>query len=239
MKNTIILLTILLFFLPFCQGQKEKINIKVDTLLIYYPPYGAFDKSNNEATVFLFYFPLGVLKPLTPLVDSVSWLDTHYSGNLYLMKEPVIYTDTSHNEIYRFTWLRSFHNPITIRIEKQDGKYMLYWKYFVDLRDDPNWKLYDARFDTIKQKMIVKQQEIDENRWIEFKNLLHQIDFWNMETNKRIMGFDGADWILEGKTNSQYHVVDRWSPDRKNKYYQTCDFLIKLTDLKIRNVNKY
>jgi len=87
--------------------------------------------------------------------------------------------------------------------------------------------------------MIVKQKELDENSWIEFKNLLNQIDFWNMETNKRVMGFDGAQWILEGKNDFQYHVVDRWSPSKKNKYYQCCDFLTKLTDLKIRNSNKY
>jgi hypothetical protein len=228
MKSSIILLTILLFFLPFCQGQKEKNNIKVDTLHLYIP-LNLLDTSNRKAVPFQLYFPLGIIDkdPTLPC----SWRETVYSGDLYRMEEPVIYTDTSHNEIYRFTWLRSRDHPITIRIEKQENKYMLYWKYYIDEKFEKD------KF--ISGVIIVKQKELDENTWIEFKNLLAQIDFWNMETNKRVMGFDGAQWILEGKDNFQYHVVDRWSPSRKNKYYQCCDFLIKLTDLKIKNRNKY
>jgi hypothetical protein len=231
MKNTVILLIILLFLLPFCQGQKEKKNIKVDTLQLYIP-LSLLDTNNKKTVPFQLYFPLGIIDNDTTL--SNNWRESVYSGDLYRMKEPVIYTDTSHNEIYRFTWLRDsrvLDTPITIRIEKQENKYMLYWKYYGNERHDP------GEWITI----IAKQKELDEDSWIEFQNLLTQIDFWNMETSNRgsSLYHNGAQWILEGKNSSQYHVVDRWSPSRKNKYYQCCDFLIKLTDLKIRRWNKY
>jgi len=230
MKNTVILLTILLFFLPLSQGQNKEKNIKVDTLQLYFRTFDVLDMNNEKIDTLQLYFPLGIIE--TPALTG-SWRESWYSGNLYTMKEPVIYTDTSYNEIYRFTWLRSRDHPIIIRIEKQDYKYMLYWKYF-------DWKYYDDVWhNPEKWIMIAKQKELDEASWVEFHNLLHQIDFWNMETNNRVWGFDGAQWILEGKTDSQYHVVDRWSPSRKNKYYQCCDFLIKSTDLKIRNRDKY
>ena len=33
------------------------------------------------------------------------------------------------------------------------------------------------------------------------------------EPQENIVNLDGAQWIVEGVKNGQYHVVDRWSPD--------------------------
>jgi len=104
--------------------------------------------------------------------------------------------------------------------------------------------------------LINKQKAIDEPTWVEFKNLLNQVDFWNLQTSERIhkrlvilddgsqaeeirMSFDGAQWLLEGKIAPQYHVVVRWSPKKESKFFQCCDFLIKLTDLEISDQEKY
>ena len=206
MKNTIILFIILLFFVPFCQGQKEEKNPKNDTLQLYFP-IDILDKGAHSA-------------------DS-GWRNAVYSGLLQTMKEPVIYRDNTNNEIYRFTWFRTF-NPIVIRIEKQDNKYMLYWKQYDDVGHSSGQLITDL------------QKELDENTWIEFKSLLNEIDFWNLETNqKNQYSFDGSQWILEGKNSFQYHVVDQWRPNKKSKYYQICDLLIRLTGLKTSNRNKY
>ena len=232
MKNIVFLITILLFFLPFCHGQSKEKNIKVDTVQLYFRT-DFFNRNKEKADTIQLYFPLGIID-IDTTIPRACWREPHYSGILYTMKEPVIYTDTSHNEIYRFTWVRSRDHPIIIRIEKQGGKYMLYWKY-------RNWKYYDDVWNNPeKWLMIVKQKEVDENTWNEFKNLLSQSDFWNLVTTKNDgINFDGARWILEGKDDTRYHVVDRFSPHEKSKYYQCCDFLIKLTDLKIKNRNKY
>jgi hypothetical protein len=231
-KNIVFLITILSFFLPFCQGQSKEKNIKVDTVQLYFRT-DFFNRNKEKADTIQLYFPLGIIDSASTL-PRFCWHAPYYSGVLYTMKEPVIYTDTSHNEIYRFSWLRSHDHPVIIRIEKQDCKYMLYWKYY-------SWKYYeDVWSNPEKCLMIVKQKEVDENTWNEFKHLLTQVDFWNLATTKNDgLNLHGAQWILEGKKNSQYHVVDRWSPHKKSKYYQCCDFLIKLTDLRMPNRNKY
>src|SRR5690606_3456867 len=51
-----------------------------------------------------------------------------YSQHLYAMKEPLLFNGETKKEIYRFTWLRTFHNPIAIRIERINSQYYLYWK---------------------------------------------------------------------------------------------------------------
>jgi len=42
---------------------------------------------------------------------------------------------------------------------------------------------------------------------------LRKSDFWTMPTQPtpRAVGFDGAQWILEGRRRTEYHVVDRFS----------------------------
>jgi hypothetical protein len=203
MKKVVIASILFTFLLPFCQGQNEENNVIRDELSAY--------------------FPLEVFTDTSLYIGYDTFCVTWYSIRLYLMEEPVIYTNNSHNEIYRFTWLRSFDNPIAVRIEKQKNTYMLYWKCI----------------DSTGKLIIDKQKELDEATWIEFKNWLNQIDFWNMKTNQRSFALDGAQWILEGKTDIQYHVVDRQSPDKNSKYYRCCDFLINLTDLEISFNEKY
>ncbi|HYV91221.1 MAG TPA: hypothetical protein VE978_05535 [Chitinophagales bacterium] len=176
-----------------------------------------------------FYFPLEVFRDTSIYVGHDTFADTWYSQHLFAMREPVIFMDKSQNEIYRFTWLRTFHNPVAIRIEKQGDTYLLYWKLCNGAGGYAPGKL-----------TIDKQRMIDKQTWEKFKIKLDEIDFWNLATNEKEMsGTDGSQWILEGKTSKQYHVVDRWTPSDKSKYYQCCDFLIGLTDLKIKGDDKY
>jgi len=151
-----------------------------------------------------------------------------YSGQLAALKEPVIFSDKSNTEVYRFTWLRTFHNPIAIRIEKQGDKYLLIWKVCNGAGGYGPGKL-----STSKQKTITKSE------WDEFQNKLKTIDFWKADTELKNIGNDGSQWILEGKTPNQYHVTDRWTPKSNTLYYVCCDYLIGLTNLKITGDAKY
>ena len=175
-----------------------------------------------------FYFPLDKFKDNSGFVGRDTFLVKWYSEQLFALREPVIYMDQSQKEIYRFTWLRTFDNPIAIRIEKQEDSYNLYWKLCNGAGG------YEPG-----QLTIQKQKSINKLTWDEFKNRLKQTSFWNLKTIKIIGGLDGSEWILEGKTLDQYHVVDRWTPRENTKYYQCCDFLIGLTDLNITGNDKY
>jgi len=39
---------------------------------------------------------------------------------------------------------------------------------------------------------------------------IEAMDFWNRPTSVDLLGFDGAQWIVEVATSNRYHVVDRW-----------------------------
>jgi hypothetical protein len=43
---------------------------------------------------------------------------------------------------------------------------------------------------------------------------LEALQFWRLPTREDICVIDGAQWILEGLKNGNYHIVDRFSPER-------------------------
>jgi hypothetical protein len=171
------------------------------------------------------YFPLNSWKDTSVLT---SFLNKWFSAQLFALKEPIIYSDKSQDEIYRFTWLRTFHHPVAIRIEKHNGNYTLYWKLSNGAGGYKPGVL-----------VIDKQKTLDKETWEVFINKLDQSDFWNLVTNHTDSGMDGSEWILEGKSANKYHVVDRWTPDKRSKYYECCDFLLNLTDIEIKSGAKY
>ena len=93
-----------------------------------------------------------------------------------------------------------------------------------------------------KDKKLVTQQlkTIKSEEWKVFEQLLSKANYWQMtaKPKKPVMGFDGAQWVLEGVSDRQYHVVDRWSP-RDSDYAAIGKYLISLTDLKIKKTEIY
>lgn len=161
------------------------------------------------------YFPKGVF--------------TKFPGgyNYFLspMREPsLLLVPECVDESYRFLWLRAFDAPVAARIWRSGNEYYLVAKQL-------DWFIKDESFKSSGLK-IVKSRPVNENEWIEFRSLIDKASFWNLPTNKGPIGFDGAQWVLEGNSNSQYHVVDRWSPTDK-KYREACVYLMRMSGLEI------
>jgi hypothetical protein len=215
----IIFLPIIFFLLLIAYSGKS--NDSRLTTTETYTPFIPTDSSQ-------FYFPLEVFTDTSRYIGPDTLLNTWYSQHLFAMREPIIFIDKSQNVIYRFTWLRTFHNPIAIRIEKHRDSYILYWK------------LCDGAGGYEPGKLKIDEQKtIDKQTWDIFMSKIDNCDFWNLETNEReLLGRDGSQWILEGKDEKRYHVVDRWTPEG-GTYYQCCDFLIQLTNIKINDRDKY
>ena len=207
MKQATIFLIISILFVAGCQKRNENLFVVID---------------NPETS---FVIEDSILFP--EILDT--FLNSWYSSHLLALKESSLFKDTTALETYRFSWLRTFHHPITIRFEKQKNSYILYWK------ECDGAGGYDPG------KLIVnKQMEVDEKTWLEFKDKINEIDFWNLPTEDYDRhGKDGAQWILEGKNPEPYHFTDRWTPKENSAYYQCCDFLIRLTDLNIDEEEKY
>lgn len=144
------------------------------------------------------YFPAGTFS------EDDEWdlfMQTWYSRNLERMEEPVLSCATPEaDETYRFLWLRTFHNPVTIRIFRQGRGYGL------------EAVVLDGAggYDPGHVSMRVSR-EPSAAQWQKIMTALEEVQFWQMPvTNPNVFGFDGAQWIIEACHDGRYHIVDRW-----------------------------
>ena len=153
----------------------------------------------------------------------VNW----YSEFLHAMKEPLLFNRKIDKEIFRFTWLRAFDKPMTFRFEKKNDRYILYWKVLSGTDGYEPGKIEIERL-----KMLTEKE------WAEFIQLVEKANFWKMDLGRSSIGTDGSEWIMEGVNQSDYRVVSVWSPSQ-GSFYNACDYLISLTNLKITDKKKY
>jgi hypothetical protein len=158
-------------------------------------------------------------------VESALFHIDWYATYLKALEEPIL-SDSLTTSIYRFTWLRSFHNPIVIGIENKHDSITLYWKVC-----DGEGGYEPSEIVENKSKVLSIKE------WNDIEASINSINFWNIQTTKSgIPRTDGAQWILEGKKLGKYHVVDRWSGGAIKK---VCLKLLELTDLKINQDDIY
>lgn len=158
-------------------------------------------------------------------VESALFHINWYASHLNALDEPVL-SDSLSAKVFRFTWLRTFHNPIVIGLENNNDSIILYWKVCDGAGGYEPGKIIEnsSKVLTIKE-------------WTDFVSSINSINFWNLPTTQSgILGTDGAQWILEGKELGKYHVVDRWSG---GKIESVCLKLLELTDLKIKKDDIY
>ncbi len=178
---------------------------------------------NDSTTRSNLYFPL--YRKTQDSITNLSTLDTFanlwYSNSLSSFKEPYLYNYKGDVETYRFTWLRSFHNPIVIRFQKQGNDHILTTKEMID---------YDGY---IPDKIIVNTtQYLTASAWNKWELKISKIDFWSKQPNDpEPRGTDGAEWILEANIKGKYHFISRQSP--YDEYRKCCEYLLFLSKLKI------
>jgi len=149
-----------------------------------------------------------------------------YSYMLLGLKEPIIFNDSSSKEIFRFTWLRSFHHPISIRIVKSNDKIYLYSK-----EADGAGGYQPGRIIFDETRIL----SIDD--WNTFMDYVKSINSGPKYVERD--GLDGAQWILEEKSSRGYHVTDKWSPDEGDRFRECCEFLLRLSGIKIKKQEMY
>ena len=171
------------------------------------------------------YFPDNIFSERD---DHNSFINESYSKQLKALDEPSIYAqkhDPS-RQLYRFTWLRSFHNSVSIRLEiEKDGSGLLYVKMSNALEENSAEKI------TKNEIIIIEKEDVHE-----FLELLAQKNFWKLPSAREIFGLDGAEWIIEGLSNGKYHLVDRWSPEKEDSIRKIGLFLLHLSNLDIKEI---
>lgn len=166
-------------------------------------------------------YDIDVIWEIESAIFRLNW----YSSHLSAMDEPVL-TDSLPTKIYRFTWLRSFHNPIVIGLENSNDTITLYWKVTNGAGGYEPGEIVKNN----SKKITIKE-------WRDITSNIDSVDFWNLSsTNSGFPGTDGAQWLLEGKELGRYHMVDRWSGGEIGR---ACLELLKLTNLSIKEDEIY
>ncbi|MGH8502530.1 MAG: hypothetical protein ACREVE_08655 [Gammaproteobacteria bacterium] len=144
------------------------------------------------------YFPEGVLVPESAELDS--FRNNWYSTHLRAMSEPIL-RPSPVSRTYRFTWLRTFHHPVTVRVVNAGDKVML---VATELSGAGGYE----------PGHVLRRKEVNlaAAQFADIEAFVQQQGFWNLPAHEKTFGLDGSEWIVEGATD-KYHVVSRWSPE--------------------------
>ena len=144
------------------------------------------------------------------------------------LNEPDLYNTNykPNSTIYRFTWLRSFHDPISIRIEKINDKYNLYWAIG---KGTGGYKVKG-----FKRK---EKRKISSKEWQDFELLLNKANYKNLAYEEYVSITDGATWTLEHKESDLFEAKKTNNPSKE--FESLCLYLIKLANIKIKKDEIY
>jgi hypothetical protein len=130
-----------------------------------------------------------------------------YSYELKVLQEPPLFgaEQAKAVESYRFLWLRTFRNPIAVRLDvASDGRGILTVKVANG----------SSGFPRTQQHLIENiSRPISATDTRRFLDHLRRMSFWELSTCRESQGTDGAEWIIEGVQNGRYHLVARWSSE--------------------------
>jgi hypothetical protein len=152
-----------------------------------------------------------------------------YSKMLFALDEPILANYNESEEILRFTWLRTFNHPVSVRIQKQNNRINLTVKVSSGAGG------YEPGKIIINKNILLNMDD-----WNKLKSKFDELNFFNLPVEKAdYYGVDGAEWILEYASKDRYHFTTRWSPSKKSNYGKCCLYFVHLAGLKIPNAEEY
>ena len=154
---------------------------------------------------------------------------TWYSRHLQTMLEPSFHVLSQDSKLhcYRFLWLRTFHQPITVRLDIGPNNAGLLTAKITDGQGG-----YESGRLIFNDSSDLTQNQVDT-----FLTALQELDFWNLPTleNANYMVIDGSQWILEGVKNGRYHLLDRSSPS-EGPFTKANLMLTQFADITVQNL---
>jgi hypothetical protein len=151
-----------------------------------------------------------------------------YSGVLEKMKEPGL-CKVPHEpglETYRFLWLRTWREPILVRVDRHpDGMARMTLK--TARRNVDN--------DQIGALKTTKARKLGRQDAEYLRMILDEANFWQFpsQVHSGTITMDGASWTIEGTKDGVCHVVDRSTPVKGPFRRLSLAFLLDIARLKL------
>lgn len=119
-------------------------------------------------------------------------------GWLLGTEEPLCRSQLTESDAYRFIWHSSFDGDAVVHIARHGDAIALRWRYLS----------FRVRVEG-EAPPIVALSPAD---WGRLQDYLNAAKFWSLSPVGDAAGFDGAEWLIEGRRNDIYRAVLRWSP---------------------------
>ncbi|MGE5432963.1 MAG: hypothetical protein ACM3QX_17920 [Syntrophomonadaceae bacterium] len=181
-----------------------------------------------------------------------NWDFEYIREHFLVLREPLLYNYYLDKDIIRLLWLRSFHRPVMIKIEKEGDAVTLTTKILNTHPDFSTPKSTIKFIPPLKRSMHrgkygfeeipIPPQKIDVHidlnktttlslkEWDTMMQKLNEIDFFNMKPYDREIGLDGSNWLLETHLGDRYYYAFRHSPH--DSFQECCEYLIGLSEAK-------
>lgn len=146
-----------------------------------------------------YYFQRGSLRAGNAKSDD--FVRGWYSEQLAAMGEPSL-SCGSPGEAYRFTWLRTFHHPVAVRVQVAGGRATLHAS-----------ELDGAGGYAPGHVLRRLDKVLDAADFADLKRTFDESGLASLPTSVASYGFDGSEWIVETAGPGGYHLVVRWTPE--------------------------
>lgn len=138
---------------------------------------------------------------------------SYHTAYLAAMKEPSMLAIKPEEDevVFRFTYLRSFHDPIVVRLEQSDRGWT---GRAVVLENDDNHRPVKVVPD---EKIIIRGEDARAlSKQIRSQKLWKPLS----EYEEAVMGtgLDGSRWIFEIQSRKGYRLIDVWRPEAMNRF---------------------
>ena len=101
------------------------------------------------------------------------------------------------DEVFWFKWSSTFTGEATIRVARLGHEVMAS-------------RLHKPE---MFAKMRCRNTRLRMSDWTTLEDAVVAANFWTLDEFSHVRGLDGADWLVAGRRQRDYHLAKRWSPD--------------------------
>jgi hypothetical protein len=131
-----------------------------------------------------------------------SFVSRWYSEELYSLKEPILYSYSGEGQAIRLVWLRSFENPVVVRLNNFNDT------VYATIKELSTKYSRKGASQFVRDTII----PVDISKWKESLSILETNAFWNApeKDSLNLNAKDGTPWFLECRLRDRYRFINRW-----------------------------